>query len=194
MAAGTGAERSVEQFADSAAFVAWLRSNHDTHPGIWMRIAKKAAPVATISYPDAVDAALAWGWIDGQRRPLDEHFFLQGFTRRAPRSVWSRRNADRVRALEEAGAMSPAGLREVAAARADGRWDSAYEGAATATAPDDFLAELRAVPEAAAFYETISAANRYAIYWRVTQAKRPETRARRISLFVDMLARGETLH
>jgi uncharacterized protein YdeI (YjbR/CyaY-like superfamily) len=132
-----GSERTTEQFAGPEEFRAWLREHHDASPGIWLKVAKKGSGLTTVTYDEAVEVALTFGWIDGQARPGDETYYLQGFTRRRPQSPWSRRNRDRVEALIEAGAMEPSGLAEVERARADGRWDRAYEGLRTAEPPPD---------------------------------------------------------
>jgi uncharacterized protein YdeI (YjbR/CyaY-like superfamily) len=187
-------DRSIEQFDDAAAFEAWLAANHADHPGVWMKIAKKGAPAPSVSYEQALDVALAYGWIDGQKRPLDEHYWLQAFARRRPRSVWSKRNVDKATAMIEAGTMYPAGLAQVDAAKADGRWDRAYAGQARATESDEFLAALDGNPAASKFYATLNSTNRFAFYYRVQSARKDETRARRIDAFVAMLARGETFH
>jgi uncharacterized protein YdeI (YjbR/CyaY-like superfamily) len=187
-------ERTTEQFAGPEEFRAWLRGHHDTSGGIWLRIAKKGSGLTTTTYDQALEVALAFGWIDGQKRPGDETYWLQGFTRRGPRSPWSRRNRDKAEALIEAGAMEPSGLAEVERARADGRWDRAYEGQRTAEPPPDLLEALERHPAAKDFFATLNSVNRYAILYRIQDAKRPETRARRIAKFVDMLERGEKLH
>jgi uncharacterized protein YdeI (YjbR/CyaY-like superfamily) len=187
-------DKTVEQFADSASFSAWLAANHADHPGIWMKIAKKGSPVPTVSYQSALDVALTFGWIDGQKKPFDAGFYLQAFTQRRARSVWSKRNVEKVAAMITAGTIHPAGLAQVEAAKADGRWDRAYAGS-SATAPlPDFLAALETNAAAKEFYATINAANRFAIYYRIQNAKREDTRAKRIADFVAMLARGESLH
>jgi uncharacterized protein YdeI (YjbR/CyaY-like superfamily) len=187
-------EKSIEQFDDAEAFGAWLASAGPQHPGIWMKISKKGSPVTTLSYAGAVDVALAHGWIDSQRRPLDEHFSLQAFTPRRARSVWSKRNVDKVTAMIAEGSMHPAGLAEVERAKADGRWDRAYEGSTTSEPPAEFLAALDGNPAAKEFYSTLNAVNRYAIYFRLQNVKGEATRTRKIATFVDMLARGEKLH
>lgn len=187
-------EKSVEQFDDAAAFGAWLAEAGPQHPGIWMKISKKGSPVTTLSYAGAVDVALAYGWIDGQRRPMDEHFSLQMFTPRRPRSVWSKRNVDKVRAMIADGSIQPAGLAEVERAKADGRWERAYEGSSKSEPPADFLAALQGNPTAREFYATLNAVNRYAIYYRIQNVKREDTRARKIVTIVEMLARGEKFH
>jgi uncharacterized protein YdeI (YjbR/CyaY-like superfamily) len=186
-----GTERTTEQFAGPEEFRAWLREHHASSAGIWLKVAKKGSGLTSITYDEAVEIALTFGWIDGQARPGDDTYYLQGFTRRRPQSPWSRRNRDRVEALIEAGAMEPSGLAEVERARADGRWDRAYEGPRTATPPADLVEALAARPAARDFFETLNSANRYAILYRIQDAKRPETRARRIATFVDMLERGE---
>ncbi len=169
-------------------------ANHADAPGVWLKIAKKAAGIPTVTYSEALDAALCFGWIDGQKAAYDESFFLQRFTPRRARSKWSKINVDRVASLVEAGRMQPAGLAQVESARADGRWDTAYGGSATITVPDDLQQALVANPAALEFFATISKGNRYAILYRVYDAKRPETRANRIATFVEMLAEGKTIH
>jgi uncharacterized protein YdeI (YjbR/CyaY-like superfamily) len=173
---------------------AWLADHHADSPGVWLRIAKAASGHASVSHAEAVEGALCWGWIDGQGDRLDDRHWLQRFTPRRARSRWSRINRDRATALIEAGRMTPAGLAEVERARADGRWEAAYEGQRTAAVPDDLRAALDADPRAAAFFATLDRANRYAILYRVQEAKRPETRTRRIERFVETLAEGRKLH
>lgn len=189
-----GGERTTEQFAGPEEFRAWMRDHHDASAGIWLKLAKKGSGLTTTTYDEALEVALAFGWIDGQKRPGDETYWLQGFTRRRPRSPWSRRNRDKAEALIEAGAMEPSGLAEVERARADGRWERAYEGQRTAEPPPDLLEALERHPAAKAFFATLNGVNRYAILYRIQDAKRPETRARRIAKFVDMLERSEKLH
>jgi uncharacterized protein YdeI (YjbR/CyaY-like superfamily) len=185
---------AVIELADRGAWEEWLDENHRESPGVWLRIARKASGIETVSYEEALDTALAYGWIDGQRAGHDDTFYLQRFTARGPRSRWSRRNRDKATALIERGLMKPAGLEQVERARADGRWDAAYAGPRTATVPDDLQRELDANPAAERFFATLDSANRYAILYRVEEAKRPETRARRIEKFVAMLAAGEKIH
>ncbi|MBX3619870.1 MAG: YdeI/OmpD-associated family protein [Rhizobacter sp.] len=181
-------------FKNARAFEAWLKKHHATSDGLWLQIAKQGAREPSVTYAEAVEVALCWGWIDGQKKGLDAQHFLQRFTPRRARSVWSKTNVDKVAALIEAGRMQAPGLAQVEAARADGRWAQAYDGARTATVPDDLQAALHAQPKAKAFFATLDAANRYAVLWRVQTAVKPETRARRITQLVDMLARGETIH
>ena len=181
-------------FADRAAFRAWLSAHHASERGLWLRIAKAAAPLRSVTYAEALDVALCFGWIDGQKRSYDAESFLQKFTPRQKRSPWSKRNREHVERLGAAGEMHAAGLAAVEAARADGRWDRAYDSPGAATVPADLQAALDAQPEARAFFETLKGANRYAILYRIQTAVKPETRARRIAEFVAMLQRRETLH
>jgi uncharacterized protein YdeI (YjbR/CyaY-like superfamily) len=187
-------DREIAQFADASSFADWLGQNHADHVGIRMKISKRGSETTTVSYDDAVGVALQYGWIDGPKASLDEDFYLQTFTPRRPKSVWSKRNVDRVTALITDGTMHPAGLAQVDAAKADGRWDRAYEGQRGSTPSPEFLKALNKNPAAKAFFKTLDAANRYALYYRIQSAVKPETRDRRIETFVEMLARGETFH
>jgi uncharacterized protein YdeI (YjbR/CyaY-like superfamily) len=187
-------ERTTEQFAGPEEFRAWLREHHDSSKGIWLKIAKKGSGLTTTTYDEALDVALAFGWIDGQKRRGDEAYWLQGFTRRGPRSPWSKRNRDKAEALIEAGAMEPSGHAEVERARADGRWGRAYDGQRTARPPADLLEALEENPAAGEFYAGLDSVNRYAILYRIQDAKQPATRARRIARFVGMLGRGEKIY
>ena len=181
-------------FPDAMAFEAWLQKHHATSDGLWLQIAKKGANETSVTYPEAVEAALCWGWIDGQKKGLDEQHFLQRFTPRRARSIWSKINVAKVATLIEAGRMQPAGHAQVEAAKADGRWAQAYDGARTASVPDDLQAALDAHPVAKAFFATLDAGNRYAVTWRVQTAVKPGTRARRVAQLVEMLGRGEAVH
>jgi len=172
----------------------WLADQPGSAPGLWMKIAKPGAPEPTVSYPRALESALCHGWIDGQKGKLDEHYWLQRFTPRKPGSKWSKINREKAERLITEGRMRPAGHREVEAARADGRWERAYEGQATATVPPDLAAELDRNPVAKEFFGTLTGANRYAILFRIADAKRPQTRADRIAKFVAMLNEHQTLH
>ncbi|MEY2419066.1 MAG: hypothetical protein QOG90_1746 [Actinomycetota bacterium] len=177
-----------------AKFDAWLKKNHTTSGGIWLALAKKNGTKKSPTYVEAVEVALCWGWIDGQKKKLDDDYSLQRFTPRRPRSKWSQTNVDRVSKLIKDKRMQPAGLAEVEKAKADGRWDEAYAPASTIGVPDDLAAALAKNPQAEAFFKTITAANRYAILYRITTVKKPETRARNIEKFVAMLAEGKTLY
>lgn len=181
-------------FASPEAFETWLGEHHADSGGLWLKIARKGADEPSVTYGEAIEVALCHGWIDGQKGRFDERHWLQRFTPRKPGSRWSQINRDKASALIEAGRMRPAGLREVEAAQADGRWEAAYAGQRTATVPDDLRAALDAEPKAAAFFEQLDSANRYAVLYRVHDAKRPETRARRIREFVAMLAEGRRPH
>ena len=180
-------------FADAAALEAWLAAQPASSPGAWLRFAKKGAPEATVSKSDAVDSALAHGWIDGQLGKVDEAYFKTRFTPRRPRSIWSQVNRERVERLIAAGQMTPAGLREVEAAKADGRWDAAYPSPSKAEAPDDWLAALDARPEARTLWEALDGANRYAVLHRLHNAS-ARARPSMLMRLADMLARGETIH
>ena|SRR5487761_56274 len=172
----------------------WLAGQHQSSPGLWLKIAKKGAGSSTVSYAEAIDCALCFGWIDGQKGKLDDEYWLQRFTPRKPRSKWSKINREKAERLMTEGRMRPAGLAQVEAARADGRWEAAYEGQATATVPPDLAAELDRNPAAREFFGTLTGVNRYAILYRIQDAKRPETRARRIATFVAMLAEHKTIY
>jgi uncharacterized protein YdeI (YjbR/CyaY-like superfamily) len=187
-------DASPRLFRSAPAFEAWLKKHHASSDGLWLQIAKRGADLPSVTYAEAVEIALCWGWIDGQKMGLDDQHFLQRFTPRRARSIWSKINVDKATALIEAGRMQAPGLAQIEAAKADGRWAQAYDGARTSVVPDDLLAALEAEPAAKAFFATIDAANRYAVLWRIQTAVKAETRARRIAQLVQMLARGETLH
>jgi uncharacterized protein YdeI (YjbR/CyaY-like superfamily) len=182
------------RFATRRSWDEWLAAHGGESRGVWLELAKKGAAEPTVSYAEAVESALCHGWIDGQKRAGDATMFLQRFSPRTPRSAWSRINREKATALIEAGRMHPSGRAAVEQARADGRWERAYAGARTIEVPDDLRARLDEVPAAAAFFATLDGQNRYAVLYRIHEAKRPETRARRIERFVELLARGETLH
>jgi uncharacterized protein YdeI (YjbR/CyaY-like superfamily) len=192
--AAPAGEVPIMAFASQQAWADWLEANHASSRGLWLKLAKKASGVASVTYADAVEAALAWGWIDGQKQAHDAAAWLQKFTPRRPKSLWSKINRDKAEALIAAGKMRAPGLAEVERARQDGRWDSAYDPASRATVPDDLAAALAANPRAAALFATLNAANRYAVLFRVQTARKPETRARNIAQLVEMLARNETIH
>ena len=180
----------VLTFPDQAAFEAWLEAEHATAPGLYVKLAKKGAGVASLTYAELVESVLCFGWIDGKAQRLDETAYLQRITPRRPRSLWSRKNVTAVKALTAAGRMRPAGLVEVEAARADGRWERAYSGPATATVPEDLATALAAEPTAQRAFEALDGRNRYAVLHRVETATTPQTRARRIASLVQMLAEG----
>jgi uncharacterized protein YdeI (YjbR/CyaY-like superfamily) len=181
-------------FATPVDLEEWLERNAAASPGLWLKIAKKGAPEPTVTYAEALELALCFGWIDSQKRGLDDTHFLQRFTPRRPRGRWSKINREKAEALEATGALRPAGAAEIAAAKADGRWEAAYQGARTAKVPDDLQRELDANPAAAAFFAELDGSNRYAILYRLQEAKKPETRERRLRKFLAMLERGEKIH
>ncbi len=182
------------EFKTQRAWTAWLKKNHASSDGVWLRIRKKSSSTISVTYAEALDAALCYGWIDAQKKAGDAETFLQRFTPRGPRSIWSKINREKVLALIEAGRMQAPGQAAIDRAKENGNWDAAYDSFKTKTIPLDLQAALDANPRAKAFYATLQAHNRYAILWRVQTAKRPETRARRIETFVTMLENGETLH
>jgi uncharacterized protein YdeI (YjbR/CyaY-like superfamily) len=172
----------------------WLEQNHGASPGLWLKIAKKGSGVESVNYAEALELALCFGWIDSQKRGLDERHFLQRFTPRRPRGKWSLINREKAEGLIASGAMRPSGLAEVEAAKADGRWQAAYAGQRTAEVPEDLRTELDRNEGAREFFATLDSANRYAILYRLQEAKKPETRERRLRKFVAMLERGEKIH
>jgi uncharacterized protein YdeI (YjbR/CyaY-like superfamily) len=184
----------VEELASANAWERWLARNHATSPGLWLKIAKKGTGTTTVDITDAIEIALCYGWIDGLRHKHDDVYFRQRFTPRKPRSRWSQINRDRAEALIAAGRMQPAGQAEVDAAKADGRWDAAYAGSRTMEVPDDLTRALRRNTKARRAFEALDSRNRFAILYRIHDAKRAETRARRIEQFVTMLEEGRTLH
>jgi uncharacterized protein YdeI (YjbR/CyaY-like superfamily) len=181
-------------FASAAEWEAWLEANHAASAGVWIKMAKKDSGIESVRYPEVLESALCFGWIDGRREALDEQYFLQRYTPRRARSRWSRINREKAQLLIEDGTMRPSGLAEVERAKADGRWAAAYAGQKSITVPDDLRRELDARPEAKAFFAGLSSQNRYAILYRLQDAKKPETRARRLAQFVAMLEAGETIH
>ena len=185
-------EEPTVTFASASEWRAWLEEHHAAPAGVWLKIAKKGRGIETVTHAEALEEALCFGWIDAVRHAHDEDYFLQRFVPRRPKSKWSQVNRDKVLALTGAGRMHPAGLAEVERAKADGRWDAAYAPQSQATVPDDLQAELDARPKAKAAFATLKSQNRYAILYRLRDAKRPETRARRLQQFVEMLERGET--
>jgi uncharacterized protein YdeI (YjbR/CyaY-like superfamily) len=187
-------ELPVLLFATPAELEAWLERHYDSSEGLWLKIAKKGVEPPSVTYAEALELALCFGWIDSQKRGHDEHHFLQRFTPRRPRGRWSKINREKAEGLIEAGAMRPAGLAEVEAAKADGRWEAAYAGAGAAEVPEDLRRELDANPTARESFEQLDGANRYAILYRLEEAKRPETRQRRLQKFLTMLERGEKIH
>lgn len=187
-------EGEALHFDHQGAWAQWLAAHHADSGGVWVRHAKKGAPQASVSHPEALEVALCFGWIDGQRKSLDEHYWLQRWVPRGAKSIWSKINrASALRYIEE-GKMQASGVKEIERARADGRWIAAYDSGSNSEIPSDLQAAFDAHPGAADFFATISAQNRYAVLFRIQTAKKPETRARKIAQYAQMLARGETLH
>lgn len=184
----------VLDFENQKAWEKWLEENHRTSSGFWMRLAKKASGIPSVTYPEAVESALCYGWIDGHKRPHSDTAWLQRFTPRRSRSMWSQINREKAVALIDAKRMKAAGLEEIERARRDGRWESAYGSQRTLVPDADFQTALNKRPRAKKFFKTISAANRYAILWRIQTAKKAETRERRIREYIEKLEKGETLH
>jgi uncharacterized protein YdeI (YjbR/CyaY-like superfamily) len=181
-------------FASAAEWEAWLEANHDSSEGVWLKIAKKGSGIASVTNAQALDVGLCFGWINGRRQALDDDYYLQRYTPRRPRSKWSRINVEKVAELTAARRMRPAGLAEVERAKAEGRWDSAYESPSRIGLPDDLERELAARPAARKFFEGLDSRNRYAILYGLADAKRPETRARRLAKFVAALEAGERIY
>jgi len=187
-------QRTTISFPSAAEWERWLEANHGDCDGVWIKMAKKASGVDSVRYPEVLESALCYGWIDGRREALDDRFFLQRFTPRRPRSRWSRINRETAERLISYGSMRPSGLAEVERAKADGRWEAAYESQARSRIPEDLQRELDARPAARASFERLSGQNRYAILYRLADAKRAETRERRLAKFVAMLEAGETIY
>ena len=181
-------------FTSSREFRAWLAKNHGRSEGIWLRICKKDAGMATVTYAEALDQALCYGWIDGQKQPFDKQSWLQKFTPRRPQSGWSRNNTEHAERLIKSGEMTAAGLKAVQAAKSDGRWQTAYDSFSSATVPDDFLKELSRNKKAKAFFATLNKTNIYSIVYRLQTANKPETRAKRMQAIIAKLSRGEKFH
>ncbi len=185
---------AVRGFKTREEFAAWLDKNHKTSPALWVRMARKGSGIKSITYAEGVEVALCYGWIDAQKLPESETAWLQRFMPRRSRSIWSKVNREKALALIANGQMTQAGLVEIERAKTDGRWEAAYDSQAGASVPPDFEEALERHPKAKAFFNSISAANRYAITWRLQTAKKAETRAKRMRRFIEMLEKGETLH
>lgn len=188
------AELPIELFEDKQAWADWLGQHHATSPGLWLRHAKKASGLTSVSYHEALDVALCYGWIDGQKKSYDDASWLQKWTPRGAKSIWSKINRDKALSLIDSGLMQSAGLAEIERAKHDGRWDAAYDSSSTAAVPSDLQEALDRNPAASDFFATLNKTNRYAILFRIQTAKKPETRAKRIEAFIGMLARHEKLY
>lgn len=184
----------IRRFANRAAWAVWLEKNHRNWPGLWLRLAKKGSGVRSVTYAEALEVALCYGWIDGQKRGESEQAWLQRFLPRSAKSIWSKINREKATALIASSRMKPAGLGAVEAAKKDGRWEAAYDSPKGATVPEDFQAALDASPRARDFFRTLDGANRYAVLFRIQTVKKAETRGRKIREFVEMLERKEKIH
>lgn len=188
------AEYKIISFKDPAAWRNWLDENYAKIDGVWLRLYKKASNIPTVSYAEALDEALCYGWIDGQKKSYDDNSYLQKFTPRRPRSMWSKRNTEHVKRLQKAGLMTPAGLLEIEKAKADGRWEAAYDAPSSMEVPKHFLEELNKHPKAESFYNQLNKTNKYAIAWRLQASKTDATRLRRTEKIITMLDSGEKFY
>ncbi len=187
-------ELSILPFASQSKWTDWLAKQHDKSAGVWLKLAKKDSGISSVTYAEALDIALCYGWIDGQKKSFDEKYFLQKFTPRRPKSIWSKINVEKVERLIASGQMKPAGLKAIEAAKADGRWAQAYSSQKNISVPEDFQSALDRNKKAKTFFETLNSANRYSFLFRIETAQKAETRARRIQQFVEMLEKGEKFH
>lgn len=184
----------IKAFKSKEAWAAWLEQNHRESTGLWLRLAKKGSPLQSVSYAEALELALCFGWIDGQKKPESAEAWLQRFVPRSSKSIWSKINREKTLALLANGEMKPAGMEAIENAKQNGRWDAAYDSPSGATVPSDFEAALAANPRAKTFFENLDRANRYAFLWRIQTVKKAETRARKIETFITMLEKGEKIH
>jgi uncharacterized protein YdeI (YjbR/CyaY-like superfamily) len=184
----------ILSFNNQQSWEAWLGEHHAESKGVWLKLAKKDSAIASVSYAEALESALCYGWIDGQKSAYDDQSWLQKFTPRGPKSIWSQNNCDKAKALLASGRMLPTGIQQIEQAKADGRWEAAYASQSAITVPADFQAELDKLPEANEFFKTLNSQNRYAILFRIQTAKKPETRAARIQKFIAMLSKREKIH
>jgi len=188
------ADYSVLPFAGKNKWADWLAEQHEKSAGVWLKLAKKDSGIPSVTYDEALDVALCYGWIDGQKKGFDDKYWLQKFTPRGPKSIWSKINTEKAERLIASGEMKPTGLKAIEAAKQDGRWDAAYSSQKNISVPDDFQAALDKNKKAKVFFVTLNSANRYAILFRIQTAKKAETRAKRIQQFIEMLERGEKIH
>lgn len=184
-------ELPIISFASQAEWIDWLAQHHDQPTGLWMKLAKKDSGIPSVTYDQAVESALCYGWIDGLKKSFDGQFWLQKFTPRGAKSIWSKINVEKAEKLIASGQMHPAGLKTVEAAKLDGRWEQAYASQKNMGIPEDFQRALDASPKAREFFATLKSASRYSFLFRIQTAKKAETRARRIEQFIAMLERGE---
>ena len=187
-------ELLILPFASQSKWADWIAKQHDKSAGVWLKLAKKDSGIPSVTYAEALDIALCYGWIDGQKNSFDEKYFLQKFTPRRPKSIWSKINVEKVERLIASGQMKPSGLKAIEAAKADGRWKQAYSSQKNISVPEDFQSALDKNKKAKAFFETLNSSNRYPFLFRIETAKKAETRAKRIQQFVEMLAKNEKFH
>jgi uncharacterized protein YdeI (YjbR/CyaY-like superfamily) len=187
-------EHPTLPFANKKKWADWLAKQHDKSSGVWLKISKKDSGTSSVTYEEALDVALCYGWIDGQKKGFDDKYWLQKFTPRGLKSIWSKINTEKTERLIASGEMKPAGLKAIEAAKQDGRWEAAYASQKNISIPEDFQAALDKNQQAKAFFSTLNSVNRYAILFRIHNAKRPETRTKRIQQFLEMLQRGEKIY
>ncbi len=187
-------DQQIIPFANAQIWEQWLEQNHLEANGIWLQFYKKGSGIASVTYPEALDVALCYGWIDAQLKSIDELSYKQHFTPRRPKSIWSKRNIEHIARLTTEGRMKPTGIKQVEAAKSDGRWEQAYDSPGNMVMPEDFLAELTKDKKAFTFYESLGKVNKYAICWRIQTAKRPETREKRMKEIIEMLSKGVKFH
>lgn len=187
-------ELAIKPFASKEKWADWLARQHDTSVGVWLKLAKKDSGIKSITYEEALDVALCYGWIDGQKKGFDDRYWLQKFTPRGPKSIWSKINTEKAESLISSGEMKPAGLKAIEAAKQDGRWDAAYASQKNMAIPEDFQAALDENEKARAAFARLKSSERYSFLFRIHHAKKPETRARHIQKFVEMLEKGEKTH
>ncbi len=187
-------DQPIIAFESTKKMESWMKKNHDSSDGIWLRMYKKDSNIPSVTYKEALDVALCFGWIDGQANPDSENSWIQRFTPRRARSMWSKRNIEHAERLIKEKRMQPVGLEAIKAAKADGRWERAYDGSAAMVVPEDFIKELKKNKKAYEFFLTLNKANTYAIAWRLQTAKKPETRERRLKVLLEMMKKGQKLH
>jgi uncharacterized protein YdeI (YjbR/CyaY-like superfamily) len=187
-------DHPILPFASQSEWADWLAKQHDKSAGVWIKLSKKDSGISSVTYAEALEIALCYGWIDGQKKSFDEQYWLQKFTPRGPKSIWSKINTDKAEGLIASGQMKPAGLKAIEAAKADGRWEQAYTSQKNISVPEDFQAALNKNKKAKAFFETLNSANRYSFLFRIETAKKAETRQKRIQQFVEMLEKNEKFH
>jgi len=185
---------SILPFANRKKWADWLAKQHDKSPGVWMKLAKRDSGIASVTYEEALDVALCYGWIDGQKKGFDDKYWLQKFTPRGPKSIWSKINTEKAEKLIKSGAMKSAGLKAIEAAKKDGRWDAAYASQKNISIPEDFQAALEKNKKAKDFFATLKSSERYSFLFRIQTAKKAETRAKRIQQFIEMLEKNEKFH